>query len=78
MSEGYSEDEIENLPQTDTVFDRPKLEFDHHEWVQEGYMVRDVCNPGGISCENVGIPIPSGKLLVKTDGRYDLVDERRG
>lgn len=77
MTNSFTKEELDALPQTDTVFDRPYLEFDSHEWLQEGYTVRDNCNPGGPSCESVGIPIPSGKLLVKKNGRYDLVDERR-
>jgi hypothetical protein len=66
------------LPQTATVFDRPALAFDSHEWQQQGYMVTDICQPRTSACEPVGIPIPSGKLLIRKDGRYDLVDEVRG
>lgn len=66
------------LPQTSTVFDRPKLEIDQHDFQQQGYMITDVCSPKTAACEPVGIPIPSGKLLIRKDGHYDLVDERRG
>lgn len=77
MTNSFTEDELAALPSTSTVFDRPALEFDTHSWLQEGYIVRDVCSPATAACEPVGIPIPSGKLLVKQDGRYDLVDEVR-
>lgn len=78
MTNSYSEEELSTLPQTSTVFDRPSLHFDSHSWTQQGYMVTDTCNPRTPNCEAVGIPIPSGKLLIKKDGRYDLVDEQRG
>ena len=71
----YTEEQVANLPQTDKVFDRPAIEFDNHEWRQEGYMITDVCSPSRADCQNVGIPIPTGKMLVKTNGRYDIVDE---
>lgn len=65
------------LPQTQTVFDRPALEFDAHEWQQQGYTLHDVCSPRTTACQEVGLSIPSGKLLVKKDGHYDLIDEVR-
>lgn len=78
MTNGYTNEELESLPQTSTVFNRPALHFDSHEWVQQGYMIQDNCRPRTPNCEAVGIPIPSGKLLIKIDGRYELVDEHRG
>lgn len=77
MTGSYSEEELSTLPQTSTVFNRPSLEFDSHEWIQQGYMLTDNCQPSTASCEAVGIPIPSGKLLIKKDGRYDIIDEQR-
>jgi hypothetical protein len=77
MTNSFSEEELNSLPQTATIFDKPALQFDTHTWQQEGYMLRDVCNPANSSCEPVGIPIPSGKLLIRKDGSYDLVDEKR-
>lgn len=77
MTNSYTEEELDTLPQTQMVFDRPTLEFDKHDWLQQGYIVTDNCKPHTSACEAVGIPIPSGKLLIKKDGRYDLVDEQR-
>lgn len=71
----YTEEELANLPQTTQIFDPPKLKFKQHEWRQEGYMISDNCSPARPDCMNVGIPIPNGKMLVKRDGRYDLVPE---
>jgi len=71
----YSEDELAALPQTDKVFDRPAMDFQSHDWMQQNYMITDNCQPHRADCHNVGIPIPSGKTLIKKDGRYDLVDE---
>lgn len=71
----WTPDELATLPQTETVFDQPQIEFNHHQWVQEGYFVRDVCTPSTIVCHQGGIPIPSGKVLVKSNGQYDLKDE---
>lgn len=67
----YTPEELEVLPQTTTVFDQPLLDFDKHTWVQQGYMIYDKCG----TCMEQGIPIPSGKTLIKTGGHYDLVDE---
>lgn len=78
MTNSFTEEELAALPSTSTVFDRPTLEFDQHEWQQQGYMLTDVCSPHNSSCEPVGIPIPSGKLLIRKDGHYDLIDETRG
>lgn len=78
MTDSYTPEELESLPQTPTVFDRPSLAFDEHDWVQEGYMIRDNCSLPKMTCEPVGIPIPSGKTLVKVEGAYDLVDEHVG
>lgn len=71
----WTEEEIARLPQTQQVFDRPQMRFDQHTWQQEGYYLTDICNPHTADCHNVGIPIPTGKLLIKKNGRYDLVDE---
>ncbi len=63
---------------TTMVFNRDDLVVNDHEWQQQGYMITDVCNPSTPMCHHVGIPIPSGKLLIKTEkGEYDLVDEKR-
>lgn len=72
----YTEEEIEALPQTAQVFTPSPLHINDHDWRQEGYMITDVCSPSRPDCQYVGIPIPSGKLLVKRGGTYDLVDER--
>lgn len=61
---------------TDMVFNQPQLITNDHDWVQRGYMIEDACNPSRPECHNGGIPIPSGKLLVKDQkGGYDLIDE---
>lgn len=73
----YTPEELAVMPQTTTVFNRPALQFDSHEWQQQGYMVQDVCSPSTADCHTVGIPIPSGKMLIKKDGGYDLVNEQR-
>lgn len=73
----YTEEELATLPQTTQVFDRPPLEFDNHQWQQEGYFISDICNPKGVNCQVAGIPIGNGKMLVKEDGRYSIVDEGR-
>jgi hypothetical protein len=69
--DSYTEEELQALPQTSTVLDTPKLEVDKHQWLQQGYVIIDQC------CDGQAIAIPSGKVLVKKDGRYDLVDESR-
>jgi hypothetical protein len=75
-SQEWTEEELANLPQTTQVFDAPKLVINEHEWVQEGYMIHDNCLLSKPTCVNVGIPIPPGKLLIKTkQGTYDLVEE---
>lgn len=61
--------DIDNLPQTETVFDQPKLAIDDHTWLQQGGYIIEQCHNG------LGIPIPSGSMLVKEEGRYKLVDE---
>ncbi len=71
----YTEEEINKLPQTNQVFEAPELVVSEHEWRQQGYMITDICNPSKPTCQHVGIPIPSGKLLIKKNGGYDLVDE---
>lgn len=72
----YTEEEIQTLPQTETVFDRPALVIDQHDWRQEGYYITDVCDPSRPDCQHVGIPIKSGQLLIKRNGGYALVDEQ--
>lgn len=71
----YTDDELAGLPQTSQVFEAPNLIFDAHQWRQEGYELHDACSPSTATCVSVGIPIPSGKLLVKKGGGYDLIDE---
>lgn len=72
----YTEDELANLPQTTTVFEHKPMQFDLHDWQQEGYMLSDVCNPHRVECQHVGIPIRPGSMLIKhKNGRYDIVDE---
>lgn len=73
----WTEAEIAALPQTDAVFNQPKLVVDEHDWLQEGYMIRDNCQPSRMNCVNAGIPIPSGQMLIKEKGAYKLVDEMR-
>lgn len=63
--------DTDQLPQIEAVFDQPKLEIDKHEWIQQNYVIIDQC------CSHQAIAIPDGKLLVKKDGRYDLIDESR-
>jgi hypothetical protein len=78
MTNSFTEEELAALPSTSTVFNQPSLDVDSHDWVQQGYMITDTCSPKTSACQPVGIPIPSGKLLIKKDGRYDLIDETRG
>lgn len=63
--------DTDQLPQLETVFDQPRLVIDEHEWIQQGYHIIEQCH------DHKGIPIPVGKLLIKHDGRYELVDESR-
>lgn len=44
----------DTLPQTDMVFDRPALEFDSHEWQQQGYTLLDICSPRTSACQEQG------------------------
>lgn len=69
MSDTYTEEELDNLPQTETIFETPQLDFDKHVWIQEGYQAMDQC------CGHPPVSLPSGKLLIKENGRYRLVDE---
>lgn len=73
----WTEEEIAALPQTDTVFDQPKLVVNEHEWLQSGYMMTDNCSPARMNCINAGIPLPNGKMIVKEKGAYKIVDEMR-
>jgi hypothetical protein len=66
--------DVNNWPRTEQVFNAPKLDFDNHQWIQMGYEIIDNCP----NCPKQGIAIPSGKMLVKKDGRYDIIDEPRG
>lgn len=75
MSDRYTEDELVHLPQTVTVFDQPELKVNEHDWVQQGYFITDCCNPKKPTCHSGGIPIPSGKVLIKTERGYDLRNE---
>ncbi len=68
----YTPDELAQLPQTDMVFDQPALDFDAHVWQQSGYTLEDRCGGG---CLSQGIPIKSGTMLIKENGKYKLVDE---
>lgn len=72
-SASFSADEIENMPQTTTVFNQEALDFHKHTWVQEGYELIDTC----AHCPRYGIPIPFGKMLVKGENGYELIDELR-
>lgn len=71
----YTEEELAKLPQTQQIFNRPDMAFDDHEWRQQGYMVTDICSPARPDCHHVGIPIPTGTLLIKTANGYQLTDE---
>jgi len=72
----YTPEELEALPQTETIFNQPALEFDNHVWVQVGYTIEDHCPTG---CVSQGIPIKSGTMLIKDKetGKYSIVDEVR-
>jgi hypothetical protein len=65
----YSDEELEALPQTTTVFDVPQLKIDDHIWVQQGNHIIEQCH------DHRGIPIPAGTMLVKGLEGYKLVDE---
>lgn len=69
MTAEYTEEELQALPQTTTVFAQPGLNIDEHVWLQEGYRIIEQCH------NNQAIPIPSGTMLMKKEGRYTLVDE---
>lgn len=71
MTDTYTEEELNQLPQTQAVFNQPKLEFDNHTWIQQGYQAFDQC------CGHPPVTLPSGKTLIRKDGHYDLVDELR-
>ena len=63
----------ENIPQTQQVFNPPRLNFQGHTWIQQGYEIIDSCP----SCPRQGVPIPSGKMLIRERGEYKLIDEAR-
>lgn len=67
----WTDEELQTLPQTTTVMNPPRLVIDEHEWLQQGYTIIDQC------CDGQAIAIPSGTMLIKKDGRYDLVSESR-
>lgn len=71
----WTEEELAALPQTQAIFEQQPMVVNDHEWLQEGYMMRDNCHPATINCVNAGIPIPQQKLLVKDQKGYHLVDE---
>lgn len=60
-----------DAPQTTQVFEKPKIDFDNHTWIQRGYAIYDMC-PG---CPNQMITIPVGKMLKKEGGKYTITDE---
>jgi hypothetical protein len=68
MNDSYTDEELAALPQTNQVFDAPEVNLDEHQLVQSGYMVTDVCHSTSFS-------IPSGKTLVRKDGKYSFVNE---
>jgi hypothetical protein len=69
--DSYTDTELEALPQTDTVFDQPAMDFNAHKWIQNGYTLEDRCG----THPSMGVTIPIGKMLVTEEGRYKLVDE---
>lgn len=71
----WTPEELAALPQTEKVFDAPKLHINQHEWLQRGYMIEDNCKTPKADCVTAGIPIPTGSLLIKTEKGYDLVNE---
>ena len=76
MESSYTEEELATLPQTENVFETPPVVFDEHKWIQMGYMLHDHCQPRTSACQEQGIPIPSGKVLVRRNRTYTLIDER--
>lgn len=58
-------------PQTDQVFEKPDLQFNSHIWQQRGYAIYDMCP----SCPDQMIPLPVGKMLIKENGRYNIINE---
>lgn len=75
QSTSYTPEQLESIPQTTKVFEPQPMDFTAHVWRQEGYMISDVCSPSRPDCQHVGIPIPTGKMLVKVNGHYDIVPE---
>lgn len=69
--DNFTDTEVEALPQTSTILKEPNLVMDEHNWQQQGYTIIDQC------CNGLAISIPYGKMLIKENGRYDLVDELR-
>lgn len=65
--------DVSKWPQTSQVFDAPTLDFSGHQWIQRGYELIDSCP----ACPKQGIPIPAGKMLIREDGKYSIVDELR-
>lgn len=69
----FTKDDPQTWPQTTQVFNPPRFNFGDHKWVQRGYFLHDECE----GCVRQAIQIPSGKMLVKEKGEYQLVDEKR-
>ena len=67
--EEYSDEELQDLPQTTTVLNTPSLNMQSHTWLQSGNKLIDQC------CDGREVTIPYGKMLIKQDGFYDLIDE---
>lgn len=67
----YDPAELGELPSTTMVFDKPQINLDDHQLRQEGYMVVDECPSHPVT----SFGIPSGKMLIRKEGRYSLVDE---
>lgn len=63
--------EVKDWPKTEQVFELPNIDFQKHQWIQEGYFLIDSCGP----CPRQGVPIPYGKVLVREEGKYNLIDE---
>lgn len=69
MTDTYTDEELQTLPQTETVFEAPQLDFDKHVWIQQGYTAIDQC------CDHPPVTLPNATLLINENGRYRLVDE---
>lgn len=74
-STDWTPEELAALPQTENVFDKPALNFDEHQWLQQGYELTDNCPIKTAACHTGNIPLPSGQMLIKDAKGYRLVDE---